>query len=240
MQGAPGSARGNARQGTASVYNPPDSSNKMGRMLMQKFNPFNKRQTESLAVEYGGTRKKATEERKQASGIYPRSHRGIASPHKVSRDPGESFLDLYSEAEFADLDTPEIISRLNKNLRSFRSFHDKASKQADELRELQTKKQNESKGGEMTPEEREINEELDKRMTQIYELELKIKSLEQLISKLEEERNLEQEVARKNQELRETEAELQRKDDELANERKAKQELIDNIKEDLTEQINEV
>jgi DNA repair exonuclease SbcCD ATPase subunit len=235
------SARGNDRQGTGSMHNPADQGQqKMGRMLMQKFNPFTKRAGESLAAEYGGSRKKPMEERKMASGIYPRSYRGPASPYKISKDPGESFLDLYSDAEFEDLETAEIINRLNKNLKSFRSFHAKASKQVEDLKKQQEKNQNASKGREMTPEEQEVNEELDKRMSQLFELQVKIKSIEQLISKLNEEEDLVSESAKKNQKLKDNEEELQRKDEELADERRANQEFIESLKEDLNDKINEV
>jgi len=234
-------ARGNDRQGAASVHGPIDQGQqKMGRILMQKFNPFTKRAGENLAMEYGGQKKRPAEERKMASGIYPRSHRGQSSPYKISKDPGESFLDLYPDAKFEDLDTAEIVDRLNANLDSFRNFHEKASKQAEKLKKQLEKNQNASKGGEMAPDEQEDCEELDKRMTQIYELEVKIKSLEQIISKLNQERDLVSELSKKNQRIRDNEEELQRKDEMLANERKENQEFIENFKEDLNDQINEV
>lgn len=240
MQGA-GSARGNVRQGANSVYNPNDPNNqKMGRTLMNKFNPFNKRSGDNAAIEYGGSKKKPTEERKIGSGIYLRGSRGPSSPYKISKDPGESFLDLYTDTDFAELTTPEIVDKLNKNLKSFRNFHAKASKQVEDLKNEQAKNKQIAKGREIIPEDQEVNEELDKRMTQVFELELKIKSLEQLIAKLNEEKTLEQEVARKNQEIKNNQEELERKDEELANEKKAQQEYLDNLREDLTEQINEV
>jgi len=235
------SARGNDRQGAASVHSPIDQGQqKRGRELMQKFNPFAKRAAESLAVEHEGQKKKPGEERKMASGIYPRSHRGAPSPYKISKDPGESFLDLYSDEKFEDLNTAEIVDRLNTNLESFRSFHEKASKQAEELKSQIEENQSASKRGDVNPDEQKANEELDKRVSQIFDLNTKIKSLEQIISKLNQEKELVSELSKKNQRIRDNEEELQRKDEKLANEKKENQEFIENFKEDLKDQINEV
>lgn len=174
------------------------------------------------------------EERKSVTGVQPRSHRGTASPHKISKDPGESFLDLYADAEFGDLETAEIVGKLRRNLKSFLAFRDKGSRKVEELKEKAERKDNSKE------EEREVNEELDKRMSQLYELEVRIKSIEQLIAKLEDEKRLEEELARKNEQLRKDEEELQKKEDELVSEKSAKKKLIKQAKEDITEQINEV
>eukprot|EP00826_Nyctotherus_ovalis_P011937 TRINITY_DN13111_c0_g1_i2.p1 TRINITY_DN13111_c0_g1~~TRINITY_DN13111_c0_g1_i2.p1 ORF type:complete len:204 (+),score=89.49 TRINITY_DN13111_c0_g1_i2:340-951(+) len=189
---------------------------------------------DNLAVEFGGSMRRPVEERKSVTGVHPRSHRGTASPHKISKDPGESFLDLYADAEFGDLETAEIVSRLKKNLKSFLNFREKASRKVEELKERADSKDNSKE------KEREINEELDKRMSQLYELEVRIKSIEQLIAKLEEERKLEEELARRNEQLRKDEEELQKKEDELVSEKSAKKEIIKQAKKDLTEQVNEV
>jgi DNA repair exonuclease SbcCD ATPase subunit len=185
-------------------------------MLLNKFNPFNKRALrESLTFEYGSARRKSNEESKLSSGIMPRSHRG-ASPYKLSKDPDESFLDLYSDADFTDLDTQEIIIRLDRNLKLLNNLHTKAEKQIAELKQLQAKQKKEP-----NTKDREINENLDKRLTLLYELEVKIKSLEQIISKLEEQKSLKQELMKRNK--------------EIADEKKSKQKLMESLDYQITE-----
>jgi len=228
-----------AKGGAASSYDPSNSSSIEGSVLLNKFNPFNKRVLgESFNMEYGRSRRKPNEESKFSSGIMPRSYRGVFSPYKFSKDPGGSFLDLYSDTEFSDLDTQEVITRLNKNLVSFRNLHAKAKNQIEELKELQAKQQKTSKEGSL--EDREINENLDKRLTLLYELEVKIKSLEQILSKLEDCKNLEQKLARNNNDIKDDTLSLRGKDMELVNERESKKQLVGDLKEDLNYQINEV
>jgi len=123
---------------------------------------------------------------------------------RVGRGTGGSFLDLYSDIKFESLESQEIIKKLEANLSTFRKrkcqFQKEVEKANQRQADLVLKKKD------MSPEdykklERSANEEIDDLLTPLYEYELKIKSLEDLIKSLKNDAMLRDHLKNKDKEI---------------------------------------
>lgn len=222
------------------------------RKLMDKFNPFFKRnlttanpRAEGSLIEFARPGRKQhgedfpeMEDEEKAGADLGRPltvdlggprHRSTASQKlEAQRSPyrrirgGDSFLDIYADAKFENLELPEIIEKLEANLNTFKKRKGKLVKDRDKAEQNQVELAKNQKS--MSPEkykrqDRELNEEIDSLSTQIYDHELRIKSLEELIKSLKNEAMLEEQMKGKDNEI----ARLRRKN------RENKQEIAKHI-----------
>ena len=203
---------------------------KLGSTLMNKFNPFNKRPKGDQSVIDNTSRRYITEERKTHYGASRRCPHRIGSPYKLSKDPGESFLDLYPDTNFELLNPLQILNQLEDNKRQLIKLKDKTNNHIKDL----TKRQNELEKGKTGTEvnsdaNREVYEELDMWYTHQGDLDIKINSLHEIIKVLER--------------AAENEKNLDEIKEELNNERELKRNLdneLASFKDNLPDLINEV
>ena len=169
------------------------------------------------------------------------------TPFKILRNAGESFLDLYDDTNFDHLEIQEIISKLERNLKSFKNLEDKANNRINEVKDQLKDIEETKKSYDVNKKnERELNEELDMLMTRLYDIQVKNKSLETIIRQLgnvnkskEEEKISNIKIEQYERELTMSRELIKEKDFEIIKE-KNKIKQINNLKDELENIINEV
>ena len=174
-------------------------SNVSGKTLMNKFNPFVKRNkgVPSSSIQnmddqfiIGEHQKfSPTKEEIKGSNImspeYKSGHNNQTRYKKSPRVSGDSFIEIYDDTEFEDLGLEEIITRLERNLDKLNVINERLRKDIATLRKKQIDlTRNSEKRKDLEKEERKYNEEMDYLISQQYNLKLQKKSLEELLKVL--------------------------------------------------------